>query len=565
MAKYTVKNTETGQRVTFEWNGSEPPTDSDMEEVFSAAASFKQPEQQKKKEVKIETKNENALFPRLSKVEETGKGNKPVSAVLDVASIIPRGAVTGVGQLAEILGGSSVKGTKESLGKISSKQIDEKGNIKLTPEQFKAATAPMTKETFKAAMARTGGENISGIEGVAEDIARDPANILSLIPVIGAARVASLAPKISKGVKVTQAIATPSTSIASHQGERASKGEEFNKPEIALEAAFSTLPLVSKAANKISIESMKSIINPSKKLKSQAAQDLISKAMDYSSVPGGLKGMKENILKKFEELGSANNKIISDADKSGEFVDIDKVFTEVTNDLKNNKKLTPIKDQINSAIEKASNNVASDFPSGMLLPSEALTYKRAVGQLGAWTKAVDEKGTLSTVMDPEATAREIVHNEIYKKVNEELSKIAGTGFKKINQQFSELIPVEKALTDAIERKPNLFGLGDLIGGGLTIAGGTQSLVSGLKTKEQGDETLSGALAPLALWAGYKGVRSPRTMSALYKTSKLATSKPASTFMQPLRSLISSYSNRNENQDSNQEIEAMKRRIQQGEK
>lgn len=37
MKKYTVQNQETGKKVTFQWEGEEPPTDSDIEEVFAAA------------------------------------------------------------------------------------------------------------------------------------------------------------------------------------------------------------------------------------------------------------------------------------------------------------------------------------------------------------------------------------------------------------------------------------------------------------------------------------------------------------------------------------------------
>ena len=36
MANYTVQDTTTGKKITFEWNGAKPPTDSDMEEVFKA-------------------------------------------------------------------------------------------------------------------------------------------------------------------------------------------------------------------------------------------------------------------------------------------------------------------------------------------------------------------------------------------------------------------------------------------------------------------------------------------------------------------------------------------------
>jgi len=41
MPKYTVKNKESGRTITFNWNGKQPPTDKDMEQVFSAAQEFK--------------------------------------------------------------------------------------------------------------------------------------------------------------------------------------------------------------------------------------------------------------------------------------------------------------------------------------------------------------------------------------------------------------------------------------------------------------------------------------------------------------------------------------------
>jgi len=43
MAKYTVQDTTTGKNVTFEWNDPTPPTDADMEEVFSAARGGEEP------------------------------------------------------------------------------------------------------------------------------------------------------------------------------------------------------------------------------------------------------------------------------------------------------------------------------------------------------------------------------------------------------------------------------------------------------------------------------------------------------------------------------------------
>lgn len=42
--EYTVLNSETGREITFDWEGDADPTDTDIEEVFSAAEQFKPPE-----------------------------------------------------------------------------------------------------------------------------------------------------------------------------------------------------------------------------------------------------------------------------------------------------------------------------------------------------------------------------------------------------------------------------------------------------------------------------------------------------------------------------------------
>lgn len=41
MPEYTVEDTQSGKTITFDWNGSKPPTDKDMEEVFTSAKEFK--------------------------------------------------------------------------------------------------------------------------------------------------------------------------------------------------------------------------------------------------------------------------------------------------------------------------------------------------------------------------------------------------------------------------------------------------------------------------------------------------------------------------------------------
>lgn len=42
MARYTVQDTQSGKNVTFDWNGEQPPTDADMQEVFAQAIPTKE-------------------------------------------------------------------------------------------------------------------------------------------------------------------------------------------------------------------------------------------------------------------------------------------------------------------------------------------------------------------------------------------------------------------------------------------------------------------------------------------------------------------------------------------
>jgi len=45
MPEYTVRNPATNQTVTFRWNGTEPPSDADIDEVFAEASAATPPPQ----------------------------------------------------------------------------------------------------------------------------------------------------------------------------------------------------------------------------------------------------------------------------------------------------------------------------------------------------------------------------------------------------------------------------------------------------------------------------------------------------------------------------------------
>lgn len=92
---------------------------------------------------------------------------------------------------------------------------------------------------------------------------------------------------------------------------------------------------------------------------------------------------------------------------------------------------------------------------GVVTLDEAQKIKRATGKLGAWQYQV---------RDPDANALEKVANSFYTKLKLEIERISPGNVKEINQQLSELIPIETALIRRIPvaARNNILSLSDAI-------------------------------------------------------------------------------------------------------
>ena len=94
---------------------------------------------------------------------------------------------------------------------------------------------------------------------------------------------------------------------------------------------------------------------------------------------------------------------------------------------------------------------------GQISLGDAQDIKQAVGKLGAWQYGSS---------DPNANAMEKVANAFYKNLKAEIEKQSPEDVAEINQQISDLIPVQNAIIRRIPvaARSNVLGLGDLLSG-----------------------------------------------------------------------------------------------------
>ncbi len=147
MPKYTVED-KAGKRITFEWSGSEPPTDSDMEEVFAAA---------KTEEPKAGPTSTNTIAKTAYDVY------KPVMQGIGVVAGGGAGAVagapTGPGAVATgIAGGALGYGI---MGNVADRIGEATGAIK--PMGLEESSKTAVKDIDSGAMIHMGGEVLGKI------------------------------------------------------------------------------------------------------------------------------------------------------------------------------------------------------------------------------------------------------------------------------------------------------------------------------------------------------------------------------------------------------------------
>jgi hypothetical protein len=171
----------------------------------------------------------------------------------------------------------------------------------------------------------------------------------------------------------------------------------------------------------------------------------------------GLEGDLEKSLTKIEsKFNNLTTQLDQKIKASDEQVDLVDMLTNVIGDMKK----TPAKSfGSNIDSEKLFEKILSEIelisPEGVTNLTNAQHIKRAMGAMGAWQNGL---------RDAEATARENVYNRLYTEMRKEIELKAPEGVKEINQQLSELIPIEQAIIHRIpvKQRQDLISITDVI-------------------------------------------------------------------------------------------------------
>lgn len=455
MAKYTVQNPE-GKKVTFEWSHSAPPTDADMEEVFAAAGHSSPP-------------NPSASHGA------TGSWDEPKSNLRDDVTFL------GSEKLGKIASGLFPR-TAEAVatGKPYANQVLGAGLDQLSAGRLVAAAPEALKggDAYLESVGDTEGKNWVG------QTLRDPATGLALLtaPLAGftgglakgavrggAGLVSRLAGGAAAGAVEGVASAT------AHQANNVQGGKEFDLGQAGREVALNTaLPVAAGSLGELAKQGLRgagallkmhgekiatTTIKPS--LKDMKDGFRIANVYKHG-LEGSLEETEQKLDDKFTTLSQQLSERISG---SPEKVDMLDMLDDATKSITGNKADSFGK---NSHMEKAAefllNEINEIAPNGVVDLATAQKLKRGLGKLGAW-----EWGKT----DPESSARETLANAVYSRLKKEIEDKAPEGVREINQQLSELIPIERAVTRRIpiEARNSGLSLTDVIAGTSTAAGG----------------------------------------------------------------------------------------------
>jgi hypothetical protein len=523
---------------------------------------YAKPEQPKPEPQEPPTFGE-ALMPRTTK--------KPgvVSAGLDIASLPFRGAVTGVGSLAQLLAAMQ---TGDYSGVNSLERL-----------------------------AQTGGkEGQPWYQNIGEEILRDPANVLGGIGNIT---------KASKAVKIAKPIVEGLVSGGMHLADRSVQGEDLSGGDVAVQLVSEAgVPALLSGLGKLgrrgaAAKTKWNVRQPAMAAKTEPnileTMDIITgkkkvvpeleviapsfkgeidrpefefttgKVVDQSSAGGPmggttLKGTVEDINKAIKKLEEPKALLLKQADQ-GAFAEklymdyfrqpevynamspndpiraaldqnyatgytkLEDVFSEASEKLEANPKLTGDREKVRAELNRAFNNYIGEYPEE-LLPSELDRLKKSVGEYGSWASSGGR-----TIVDPDASIKEAVYNTLYdvsktklenrightttvwsKSIQKDLGlnlgeespqKITET-FKKINNQEHELLTARKFIEKGAQKPIQPLSPFDLLLG--TTGGSAGALMGGGK----------GGITGLVPAATSMAMRYQPTNKAIYELSDL---------------------------------------------
>lgn len=506
MARYTVKNKETGQTITFEWGGNAPPTDDEMQEIFGAAEKHSSEPAASKKPEATQTEKygiAGALFPATTKSAERGGGfiSRTIAGAGDVLTSAPRvGSALGTG-LGTLAGGGGWKMAASEAAKDLSKTESEE----------------------------------EGLLGFAQDVLYDPTSsplLLGAGPAAKAAKGATVAAKAAKAAKaikpfpklggaLTKTAAASAADAASSAAYQQAKEGEVDPLQTATQGALGAA--MGGASSKLGTAVRGAA---GKALRGTAIRNL-----DIALRPGqfGSKiGYDHNNIVKHDlarktvreiaeaaqgKLDDLYNKAKQIAMESGEVFDVEEIFDASKGKLTAKANPERYTDQIDFLDKLKKDYVEAFGPT--VDAADAMKIRTKIGEGAAFVG----RETGGVKVDPDATWKEDVYNSVYEDLKNTLHGRLGGELKEINKAQSEIIPIKSVATRRIPTAESnqRFGLSDIgmgaIGAGLGAGGAILS----------GDESALGTTAKgLALGAAVAGGRrmagSPGTARMLYKAS-----------------------------------------------
>lgn len=393
MPKYQITDNLNGKVVTVDMD--QPPTDNDAEIIlgsYRGSANAGNPitpqrqPQQKKKDLSFY----DAMYPRLTKIEQGGKGNKAIATGLDILSMPLRAGASGIGTLADLAG------TIASKGKPSAKE---------------------SANTFTQGLGQIGkGEGQKGVEGLAEEIVRDPAN---LIPFGGAASKGKVLAKVGKGAL------SGLGSAAVHQGENIGRGDKVDPGNASFEVVLSALLPVAGKPIKKGVEKAGQLGN---KLLGATAQEL--------------SGVKEEALRAFGlGFGKEAQSIIKNAKTEKE------IANKLTDIMDNFENYIPEKKVVNEALQNmppiSFDKVFKTIDGAKVLEgseSAISANKRLENLKGIYTNLTNENGVLPAFQ----------FREVRKQLDNEVDRAFAKDIGAADIFEQQAMKIRNAMKDALE-------------------------------------------------------------------------------------------------------------------
>lgn len=441
------------------------------------------------------------LMPRSFKAADEGAGvlRTSVAGGLDALSAPGR-----------ILGSSNVKDSNTRMMPLGL------GGA-MIPVQPDAVSGHQTTAEDRAqmeAMADTQGK------GLGQRILRDPALLPSMAlggPLLrGAGTV--LKPIVSNALRrlAVAGLAGAGEGVLNagiHQGDNAVEGRPVDLKQAGTEVALNTVvPVAFEGAGQLAkgaVSGLGALLkNHGEKITTNTIRPSLTDMKDGFRVANvykhGLEGTLEQTAEKLDtKFADLTDQLNSKINASDAKIDLLNVLDDGLKGMGGDKASQFGK---NSQMDKAADFILNEIneiaPDGVVDLATAQKVKRGLGKIGAWEWG---KG------DPESNAREALANAVYSKLKKAIEDVAPEGVKEINQQISELIPIEKAVVRRlpVEARNSAMSLTDMLNGG-----------SGLVTGTIAGGPIAGALGALGGIALNRARKSPTLSAAGYKLGEV---------------------------------------------